>query len=55
MNLGFLMDLMTLAKNQYGDSGDCVFSGESGIYGYFGKCNHFGNVVFPVNLVNLLF
>ena len=55
VNLGILIDLVTLARYQYGDSGDCVFSGDSGIYGYFGKSNNFGNVVFLVNLVNLVF
>ena len=36
------------------DSGDCVFSGDSGIYGYFSESNNFCNVVFLVNLVNLV-
>ena len=35
------MNLVILAKkDQYGDSGDCVFSGDSVIYGYFGKSNN---------------
>ena len=40
VNLDILMNLVILAKkDQYGDSGDCVFSGDSGDYGeysYFG-------------------
>ena len=36
------MDLVTLAKNQYGDSGDCIFSGDSGEYVFFDESCDFG-------------